>query len=72
MFERLVYYIVFKWYQLNFEVIIYNFSMHQTLTGHEKSVVQGIDYKFATAIKNLQCINNMSTLAYIIVRDHKY
>jgi len=46
--------------------------MHQTLTGRENSVVQGSDYKFATAIKNEHCINNMSTLAYIIDRDHKY
>jgi hypothetical protein len=46
--------------------------MHQTLTGRENNVVQGSDYTFATSITNLQCINNMSTLAYIIVRDHKY
>jgi hypothetical protein len=46
--------------------------MHQTLTGRENSVVHGSDYKFATAIKNEQCINNMSTLAYIIVSYHKY
>jgi hypothetical protein len=33
--------------KLNFEAIIYTFSMHQTLTGRENSVVHGSAYKFA-------------------------
>jgi hypothetical protein len=37
-------------YKLNFEVIIYTFSMHRTLTGRENSVVQGSDYNFAHTV----------------------
>ena len=36
--------------------------MHQTLTGRENSVVQGSDYKFATAIKKF---NNASIICLL-------